>query len=59
MPNSVYDTTGGKGGGSRLLIYFFLTDVDSYVDHGTDSTWSQISQVTSPESPGKENLFCT
>ncbi len=59
MPNSVDGTTGGKGGGSRLLMNFFLTDVSSYVDRGTDSTWSQINQVTSPESPGRENLLCT
>jgi hypothetical protein len=54
MPNSVVDdTTGGKGGGSRLFMYFILTDVNSYVDHSTESTCCQISQVTSPEGPGR------
>jgi hypothetical protein len=38
-------STGGKDGGSWLLMYFSLTYVNSYVDPSTYPTWRQISQV--------------
>ena len=60
IPNSisisVHDSTAGKDGGSWLLMYFSLTNLNSYVDPSTYYVEANQSG-SSPESSPKHILY--